>query len=209
MQTKESYPCGGGGRIVRNLAFIFASTAFKEHQRLLKHDWKEKKRIYLHARTRSALWLGPTYLYAESASHTTFKKVSLATTRVVNLLYSSNGIERIAPAPTSIDRWNSSSPLSGSCDFSKPPELDNVFPREHNPAKLSLLIISNTLRLICHEKWLVESQKWNWGIWLTKRKRLWSDSKNNENNNKLPKKISVNKWKINETSPSLLVQSHQ
>lgn len=47
---------------------------------------------YLQARIKSALWLGPTYLYSAKASHTISRNVSLQTNTDVRLLYNSNGI---------------------------------------------------------------------------------------------------------------------
>lgn len=52
---------------------------------------KRYKTSYLHAKTKSALWFGPTYLYSARASQTTSKKVSRLTTTVVRVLYISNG----------------------------------------------------------------------------------------------------------------------
>uniref|UniRef100_A0A0A9FEA2 Uncharacterized protein n=1 Tax=Arundo donax TaxID=35708 RepID=A0A0A9FEA2_ARUDO len=48
--------------------------------------------LILQARSKSAFWLGPTYLYKERASHTTLKNSSLEVTTVVWFLYNSNGM---------------------------------------------------------------------------------------------------------------------
>lgn len=48
--------------------------------------------IYLQANTKSALWLGDTYLYSAKALQETSRKVFLLTIAVVRLLYKSKGL---------------------------------------------------------------------------------------------------------------------
>lgn len=59
--------------------------------------------IYLQAKTKSALWLGPTYLYSARASQTTSRKIFLLTNTVVRLLYVSKGLLLLQP---SVSRTN-------------------------------------------------------------------------------------------------------
>lgn len=46
---------------------------------------------YLQAKTKSALWLGPTYLYSDRASQTISRKFSRRMNADVRLLYNSKG----------------------------------------------------------------------------------------------------------------------
>lgn len=115
---------------------------------------KERMPSYLHANTRSALWLGPTYLYSAKASQTTFRKISLITTTVVRLLYNSNGTLLLLSSfpetnclPSSV--LSKQVPLRKAYSFSVCP-IEASEPDFSCPSRI--LINSNTLWLICQRK---------------------------------------------------------
>lgn len=119
-----------------------------------------KMLIYLHAKIKSALWLGPTYLYSARASQTTSRKLSLLTTIVIRLLFNWNGTLLVLPSfPAS--KWLPTSVLSKQpvvrqpSTFAEPTEASNLDMLVSSGSKaslgISLLIISNTLRLIWSE----------------------------------------------------------
>ena len=116
-------------------------------------------RAYLQASTKSALWLGPTYLYSARASQTISRNVSLRTNAVVRLLYNSNGILLLWQSfPKS--KWLPKSVLSRQIAAAAWPSLFTTFPLEAwRPDKtiasgckpsieLPFLVSSNTLWLI-------------------------------------------------------------
>lgn len=118
---------------------------------------RRERIIYLQAISKSALWLGPTYLYCSRATQMTSKKRFLETTAVVSLLYDSKGIPLLLSTRSPTDwfvilAW--AEPLVISCSISS---LDGVIPKSELVAsggKLPSvhLITSNTLLLICKIK---------------------------------------------------------
>jgi hypothetical protein len=103
---------------------------------------------YLQARIKSALWLGPTYLYSARPSHTISRNVSLRTNTDVRILYNSNGILLVLLCFPKSGGW-----FPKSAFFPKFP-LSVLGPDETAASsfklsvELSLLVFSKTLLLI-------------------------------------------------------------
>lgn len=91
------------------------------------------KKMNLQARTKSARWLGPKYLYWVRASQTTSKNFSLRMTIVVRLLYNSKFTELPVSIPFSDDKI---------C------RIELMEPSFRSSIDSTILMNSNTLRLI-------------------------------------------------------------
>lgn len=120
-----------------------------------EHFRRKQKVLYLQARSKSALWLRPTYLYRARASQTMSKKRSRETTTVVSLLYNSKGIPQVVSTfswikslvtfawsnpPVSLDSYSALDGIRQSFEL--------VASDGKSSTEDSSLITSNTLRLI-------------------------------------------------------------